>query len=287
MKYKRTISILVLLITILSMAAAAAGVFSDGGPGPFEYQSVRGRTVFIYGRGIYRHMSVELAPQGIAQDVVTLCVGIPMLIISLLLAERGLIKGRILLAGTLGYFLVTYLFYMTMGMYNEFFLAYVALTGLSFFAFLLALMFLHTGDIGSCFKEGLPVRFLGGFLILNSLAIGALWLGIVVPPLLKGSIPVEVEHYTTLIVQGMDLGLLLPAAFVTGLLLIFKRPFGYLLAPVYMVFLSILMTALVAKMIGMSMAGVDVGPPLVVIPIIVLTAVTGVVLIMKNVRESV
>jgi len=206
-------------------------------------------------------------------------------LISLYLSGRGLFKGRILLAGTLGYFLVTYLFYMIMGMYNEFFLVYVTLTGLSFFAFILVLLSLHRDNTAARFSEKLPVRFIGGFLIFNSLAIAALWLGIVVPPLVEGTIPVEVEHYTTLIVQGMDLGLLLPAAFVSGVLLIKRRPFGYLLVPVYMVFLSILMTALAAKMVGMSMVGVKVGPPLVIIPVITLTAVLCVWLIFKNVKE--
>lgn len=285
MKHKRTISILALFIILLSLAATTAGIFSDQGPGSFEHRSVRGRSVMIYGKGIYRHMSMEVAPQGIAQDVVTLGLGIPALVLSMYLAGKGLFKGRILLAGTLGYFLVTYLFYMTMATYNEFFLVYVALTALSFFAFIMTLMSLYSDDIRDHFSEGLPVRFLGGFLIFNSLMMGMLWLGVVVPPLVGGTIPVEVEHYTTLIVQGMDLGLLLPAAFVSGMLIIRRRPLGYLLVPVYMVFLSILMTALVAKIIGMSMMGASVGPPLVVIPVIILISVISVVLIMKNVKE--
>jgi hypothetical protein len=284
MKYKKSISILVILIAILSLAATTAGIFSDEGPGPYEHQSVRGRTVMIYGKGIYRHMSMELVPQGIAQDVVTLGAGIPLLLLSLYLARKGSLKGRILLSGTIAYFLVTYLFYMNMAMYNEYFLVYVALTGTSFFAFILTLLSLHDDNIAERFNDRLPVKFLGGFLIFNSLTIGALWLSIVVPPLIAGTIPVEVEHYTTLIVQGMDLGLLLPAAFVSGMLIIKKRPLGYLLAPVYLVFLCILMTALVAKMIGMSMVGVNVGPPLVVIPLILLTAIVCVGLVLKNIN---
>lgn len=281
MKYKKTISILVILIAVLSLAATMAGIFSDEGPGPYEHQSVRGRTVMIYGKGIYRHMSMEMVPQGIAQDVVTLGAGIPLLLLSLYLARKGSIKGRILLSGIIGYFLVTYLLYMIMVMYNEFFLVYVALTVTSFFALFLVLLSLHYDNIAERFNDRLPVKFLGGFLIFVPLAIGALWLSIVVPHLLAGTIPVELEHYTTLTVQGIDLGLLLPAVFVSGVLIIKKRPLGYLLAPVFLVFLSILMTALVAKLIGMSMVGVNVGPPLVVIPLILLTAIVCVGLTLK------
>lgn len=48
----------------------------------------------------------------------SLFVGIPMLIMSFLFANRGSVRGRFLLAGTTGYFLVTYLFYLLIGMYN-------------------------------------------------------------------------------------------------------------------------------------------------------------------------
>jgi hypothetical protein len=105
------------------------------------------------------------------------------------------------------------------------------------------------------FSRKLPYRFIGGFIVFNAVAVGLLWLSVVVPPLLQGTIPVQVEHYTTLIVQGLDLGILLPAAFLSGVLLIKRRPHGYPLAPVYIIFLSLIMTALSAKIIAMAQSG--------------------------------
>lgn len=61
-----------LLIAPLAALAAGAGLFTGGGPGAREHLSVRGHPVAIYDRGLYQHMSAEVAPQGIAQDVVTL-----------------------------------------------------------------------------------------------------------------------------------------------------------------------------------------------------------------------
>src|SRR5690606_12235855 len=100
---------------------------------------------------VYRHMSAEVAPQGIAQDYVTLFAGVPLLIIALFYARRGLIRGRLFLAGVLGYFLVTYLFYLVMGMYNYLFLVYTALLGLSFFAFLLTMFSFRDVDLPAAF----------------------------------------------------------------------------------------------------------------------------------------
>jgi hypothetical protein len=230
MKHKSTITILSLLLVILSAIAAAMGIFSTGGPGPYPYQSIRGKEILIHGKGLYQHMSAEVAPQGIAQDYVTLFIGIPVLLFALLLAHKGSLAGRYLLAGTLGYFLVTYLFYTVMGMYNQLFLVYVALMGCSFFGFVLTLLSFDTITLRGHFGADTPIKTIGGFLIFNACAIGLLWLSIVVPPLVDGSVvPIQAEHYTTLIVQGLDLGILLPAAFVTGILLLRKRSIGYLL----------------------------------------------------------
>lgn len=240
----------------------------------------------IYGKGIYQHMSAELAPQGIAQDYVTVLLGVPMLLFSLSWARKGSLKGRFLLAGTLGYFLVTYLFYLVMGMFNILFLAYVLLLGTSFFAFALVMLSLNKADILKQFSSSAPTTFSGGFLIFNSIIIGLLWLSIVIPPLMDGTvIPPEVEHYTTLIVQGLDLALLLPLAFLSGYLLIKKKPLGFLLAPIYLVFLSLLMAALTAKIIAMGLLGHNIIPVIFIIPAFMLVAITCTFLLLKNLKE--
>jgi hypothetical protein len=181
------------------------------------------------------------------------------------------LKWRLFLAGTVGYFLVTYLFYTVMGMYNELFLLYVALMGLSFFTLLTILFGMDLNTIQDHFNTKTPIKGAGIFLLLNTVMIGMMWLQVVLPPLLDGSLyPKELQHYTTLIVQGLDLGLLLPLCVVSAVLFIRKKPLGFMAVPVYLVFLSILMTALLAKIIGMSLIGVDAGPALVIIPIILI-----------------
>ena len=284
MKYKQTITGLVFFIALLGIAATTMGIFTTDGTGLYQYQSIRGKTITIYGKGLYKDMSAEVAPQGIAQDYITLLAGVPLLIISLFMARKGSIKSRYVLAGTLGYFLVTYLFYTVMGMYNKMFLTYVVLMGCSFYCFILLLLSFDTKNLDKSFRMSTPVKWPGGFLIFNSIAIGFLWLSIVVPPLLDGSvIPAQVEHYTTLIVQGLDLGILLPAAFICGVLLIKKRALGYLLAPVYLVFLSLLMTALTAKIIAMCVFGYNVIPVIFIIPTFNLISIVSTVALLKNI----
>jgi hypothetical protein len=286
MKFPRTITLLVVVIIIASIAATTTGIFSSEGTGTYTYQSIRGETVAIYGKGLYKHMSAEVAPQGIAQDYITLFAGVPLLVISLFIARSGSVKGQYLLAGTLGYFLVTYLFYTVMGMYNEFFLVYVLLTGTSFYALLLTLIALNAYPLKELFKAATPVKFTGGFLLFNAVAIALLWLSIVVPPLFDGTIiPVQVEHYTTLIVQGLDLGLLLPGCFICGVLLMKRTKTGYLSAPVYFIFLSLLMTALTAKVVAMKVAGYNVVPVIYIIPAMNALSLFCTILLLRNLNE--
>lgn len=287
MKEKQTISVLVVLITILAALAAGFGIFSNFGPGVFEYETIRGQTIEIYGIGIYQHMSADVAIQGIAQDYITLLLAIPLLIISLIGYRRNILQAKFILAGTLGYFLVTYLFYSAMGMYNIMFLPYVILLCLSFFGLFIILKSLIKIDILSLFSLKSPSKFVGWFLIINSVSIAFLWLNIIVPPLFDGTIyPAELNHYTTLIVQGFDLGLLLPICFVSGFLLLKKKPEGYLYATIYLVFLSLLMTALTAKIIAMALNNVNVIPVIVIIPSINIITIVSAILMIKSLKVN-
>lgn len=287
MKQRGTVSVLVTIISILALTATLTGIFSDNGPGRYEYESIRGQIVTIYGKGIYQHMSADVAIQGIAQDYITMLAAIPLLVISLIFSARGSLRSRFILAGMLYYFLVTYLMYLGIAMYNALFLVYVSLIGTSFFALALVLLSFDTYKLPSAFNDKTPVRFAGGFLIFNSIAIALLWLSVVLPPLLDGSVyPGEVNHYTTLTVQGLDLALFLPISFVSGLLLIKKNPFGYLIGTVTLVFLTLLMTALLAKIIAMALSGVNVIPSVFIIPAILAFSLICCILMIKNIKLS-
>ncbi|MDX9748957.1 MAG: hypothetical protein RBT57_10695 [Paludibacter sp.] len=287
MKNTKIITTLVVVIALLSLAATLTGILSGIGTDSSHYvfESIHGQHVTIFGKGVYRHMSADVAIQGIAQDYVTLFFGIPALLFSLIRARKGTLQSKLLLAGILTYFFLTYLFYMNMAMYNALFLVYIALTGTTFFALTLTMLSIETEMLPNYFTTSTPVKFIGGFLIFTASSIALLWMSIVVPPLLDRTIiPQSVEHYTTLTVQGFDLALFHPLTFIAGLLLIRKNKMGYLLAPVMLIFLSLLMTALIAKIIAMAIAGVNVIPAIFIIPVIAVIAITCAIILMRNIK---
>lgn len=287
MKNTKTISALVICIAILSTLASATGIFYTQGTGSYPYQSIRNETINIYGKGLYHHMSADVAIQGIAQDYITFFVAIPLLLFALMMSSKGALKARMLLAGVLNYFFLTYLFYMNMAMYNTFFIVYVLLVSTSFFAFALTLIDMNVETLPLKFSATTPVKPIGGFLIFLAVSIALLWLQVVITPLIDGTIiPKSVEHYTTLTVQGFDLSIFLPIAFLSGLLLIKRNAYGFLMAPVTLVLLSILMTALVAKIIAMALVGVNVIPAVFIIPVFMILAITCAWILIRNITHQ-
>ena len=287
MRNFRVVSGLSILTAVLAAMSAATGIFYGSEGESYLYESIRGRQVEIYGRGLYKHMSAEVAVQGIAHDYITLFVAVPALLISLFLLKKATLKVALFHAGLLKFFFLTYLFYMNMGMYNFLFPAYIVLVSTSFFALASLLLQIDLPGLKESFHSSLPRKFIGSFLMFLSSAIALLWLEIIINPLLDGSIiPASVEHYTTLPVQGFDLSLFLPIAFLSGLFLIQKKDLGYLMAPVTLVFLCFLMSALVAKIIAMSLAGANVVPVIFIIPTSLVLAIICTLVLFRNIKRK-
>jgi hypothetical protein len=57
-----------------------------------------------------------------------------------------------------------------------------------------------------------------------------MWLDSSVCPLVQGQVPKGQESKTTLVIQVLDLGFIMPVAFLSGILLHRRAPLGYLLA---------------------------------------------------------
>lgn len=287
MQNRKAIFTLIILIAIFSTIATISGIFTNYGNGNYEFKSINNQTVTIFGKGLYENMSADVAIQGIAQDYITLFIAIPLLIVAFFWTRKNSLKSKLFLSGVLNYFFLTYLFYMNMAMYNKLFLVYIFLVSTTFFAFVLSLLSIDIKTISQHFNPKTPTKLIGSFLIVLSSIIALLWLSVIVPPLIDGSIiPKSVEHYTTLTVQGFDLSIFLPIAFISGFLLIKKRQLGYLMSSVTLVLLSLLMSALVAKIIAMALAGVNVVPAVFIIPCFLIFSIICTIILFKNMTND-
>lgn len=257
-KVNNTQVVLSILITILSLCAVGASmVWPKGEDQPYEVVTLHGDTALIQGSGLYRYDTVTLASQVIAQDHVTLFIGVPLLMLATILARRGSLRGRLLLAGTLAYFLYTYTSYAFGLAYNALFLVYVALFALVLFAFVLALMALDIPTLPESFSPRLPRRLIALFLFTLGAFLLTAWLERIVSAALANQSPYGLETNTTLVIQVLDLGLIVPVSLLGGILLWQRRPWGYLLSSIILIDGLTYFLALLAMIIGETLAGVQ------------------------------
>jgi hypothetical protein len=268
----------VILLAIIVAAASLAPFLLATRCGPTTHVSVLGEEVTLHGCGPYRHMPADIAIQGLAQDLVTLAIAVPLLLVALLRARRQSLVARLVLTGTVAYLMIQYILYMAMATYNELFLLWVAAVLISS-QVLIRLMLL---PLPLASTSPLARRYVGGFLILAGTVIASLWLSVLVPPLLDGSLyPAAMGGLTTMVVQGFDLALFIPPALFAGYWYLRADRRGTLAAPVYAVFLSVQMLALLAKVIWMTVAGTGAGPALVMIPLLLAGALFAAALALR------
>lgn len=278
---------LVPLICLLVLIAAGAGFMWPDEGQPYPLTSFRGEQVVINGRGLYRYDTVSSAAQMQANDLVTLALGLPLLIVSFTLAARGSLRGRLLLTGTLGFFLYTYTS-MTFGAaYNPLFLLYVAIWSLSLFASILSIQAIDVTALPQHFSPRLPRRSIAGLLFAAGGFLLVAWLGRIVPSLLGGETP-ALENTTTLFIQALDLGVIVPLSFLSASLLLYRSAWGYLLASVAVIKFLTLGLAVSAMGINMTRVGVPVSPiELVVFSGLTLVNMIMVGLLLKHIKVQV
>ncbi|BBF42389.1 hypothetical protein lbkm_1071 [Lachnospiraceae bacterium KM106-2] len=258
MKSMKTIKILTVISIILAGIVSLIGICSSGMKQYSDVTSVYGETIKLYNKGLYARDSVSMANQAIAQDFITIVVGIPLVLLSLYFINKRKAKGLFLLTGTMAYILYTYTSYSFLMIYNPLYLAYVAIMAISFYAFVLCIKEILQEGICNCFTEQFPVKTLSRFLWATGFIIGLMWLGRIMPSIVNHTAPFGLEHYSTLGVQSLDLGFIVPACFVSGYLLKKKNQWGYLLS-VVIVCKAVTMAAAVSAMaIFMRINGVVV-----------------------------
>ena len=92
---------LIPLMVGLALVTAGTGLFSQGGQGPYTFQTVHGQQVEMDGRGIYARDSLLAGAGFRGTDAVTLFISLPLLVFFYWLARRGAHNAPIALTGVL------------------------------------------------------------------------------------------------------------------------------------------------------------------------------------------
>ncbi|HTX43781.1 MAG TPA: hypothetical protein VMC61_03565 [Methanocella sp.] len=227
------------LIAMLAIVAAGSGLFWDG---------------------LYKNDTRSGAAQEVGNDLVTLVLCVPLLAVTTYYAAQGSLRGRLAWTGMVFYFLYTYSMMAFMSAYNQLFLVYVAIYSLSLYAFGASLLTLDVNKVKESFPHA-PVRATAAFMFAVSLLLLAMWLGTIVPSLMAGKAPALLETYTTMVIQAMDLGILVPLGIITGTLLLKRNAWGYALASVFLIKGAMYGTAVLSMALFQALNGIEVFLP--------------------------
>jgi hypothetical protein len=255
MKQNSALNWLVPLIAVLAIIIAGVGLFSQGGDGEFPFRTVYGDMVEIYGQGVYRHDSSFVAALFKGTDAVTLFAGIPLLLTGYWLYRRGSLRGGIFLIGMLLYFLYLGVTYTFSAIFNSLFLVYTALFSASLFAVILALTSFDTQNLASKVTSGMPRRGIAIFMFVAGLGTLMLWLSELIGPLMTGQAPANLGPYTTMFTHGFDSAVITPACVITGVYLLKRKPFGYLLAAPLLILCTLIGVVVIGQTISQTLAG--------------------------------
>lgn len=167
----------------------------------------------------------------LGNDWVTLVVGVPLLVASLLLARRGSIRGLLLWLGMLGYGAYNYAYYMLGAELNVFFPLYIMPLILSVATLILALSRIDVADAAASFRPKTPVRIIGGYLVFVAVGLAFVWMGVWAAYVFAGQ-PTPVEPEAFKLVAALDITIMVPALAFGGVLLWRRRAWGYIVAAI-------------------------------------------------------
>jgi hypothetical protein len=219
----------------------------------------------LFWKGLYANDTLSYLSQMMGQDLITLIVAIPLLLTSLYLISKNSLRGRLIWMGTIFYFLYTYLSLTFLASFNALFLVYVALMSLSLFTFLGELINMDISHTKENFTPGSIYKITALFFLVAALFLAMMWLKMIIDSLIIGAPPAALEGYTTLVIQAMDLGILVPLAILSSYLLLKKSNWGYLLSSIFLIKASLLGTAILSMILFMGLNGVELDPGQVII----------------------
>lgn len=184
----------------------------------------------LYFPGQYRD-AAWIRATWFGNDWITLTVGAPLLVVSLLLARRGSLRGLLLWLGMLGYGAYNYAYYLLGAALNAFFPLYVVAVVLSVVALILTLSRTDVALAAARFRPETPLRMIGGYFAFVAMGLTCVWTGMWAAYVFAGR-PTPVEPEAFKLVAALDLALMVPALAVGGVLLWRRNAWGYVIAAI-------------------------------------------------------
>jgi hypothetical protein len=259
MRNTKTLLLFSAFTALLAALSAGFGLFYRAEGGSFDYTTMRGQDVEIFGRDIYRFDTLEKVATFRGADAVVLFAAVPALFGALAFYRRSS-RVHLLLTGLLAIFLYHSLALVFGVAYNPLFLIYTAYFSASFFGFLLAFSGVDLPSLAQSVSPRMPRRGIAIFFFIAGLAVAFVWLAVVVEALLQGGAPEVVSSYTTEVTFVLDLAITVPVTIFAALSFLRGRSLAYALVPTLLILYSFVGLLVVVQTFFMLSYGLTISP---------------------------
>ncbi len=256
---------LAIMASILLFVVSVAAIALDDGGSPYVFTSVQGETVEIYGgAGPYRHDSAYKAIAFRSFDWVSLVVAFPLFLLGISLYRRGRLLGQFLLAALFTYLAYIYLIGFMGNAFNGLFLGWVALFSIGGFGLFLIVSEIDFPSLPQKLSGHFPGKAVAVYLFNVAAILMAQYLAEIFTACLAGAPPASLDHYTTLELAGVELGIMIPLHILAGVLLWRQKAWGYVLATVlafaaFVVFIALTISLLLFYFLYGQGTWMDIG----------------------------
>ena len=239
---QRIIFRLSVIVVILIWFSAGMGLFYSDDGQPRSVESIYGETVQLFGDGVYANNSMLKATTAKGSDLVMLLASIGLLITTV---KRNVGPKVKLLHGG---FLVSLLYYSAttaFGItYSRMFLLYLVMFSVAFFAFVATLI-----DLNATIQpKDKNIKYTGTAIFTMIAGCTVLvWLMSILPTIFTDAPLDIISIYTTEPTFIIDIGLIFPTCFLAGIMLLHKRPMGYILPPIMLIFLMVIAVTVIGQ----------------------------------------
>jgi hypothetical protein len=250
-------------VAVLAVLAAGVGVFARGDGSTTLVTSARGVTYEMATTGVYAYNAQRLVAEGVGWDVFTLLVAAPALLMAAWFVARGSFRGRLFALGLLGYFGYAYLEYAVSWAFGPLFLLFVVIYASSLLGILWIGVSVVRDDLELRFGDPFPRRSYAALNVTMSGLLVVMWLARIVAGLRGDLAAAGLAGETTLTVQALDLGLMVPISLLGAFLVWRGSAIGRALATAW----SVTFVAMAAAIVSMLISAALVEGQLEIVPV--------------------
>jgi hypothetical protein len=275
------------VVALLAGVASALGVFARGDGSFQSVTSVRGVTYEMATSGVYAYNSQQVVAEGVGWDVFTLVVTVPAMVIAALFVARGSYRGRLIALGMFGYFLYLYLEYAMTWAFGPLFPLLIVLMAASLGGLVWLGVSVGREGVSGRFGADFPRRAFAAINITMAALLSVMWIGRIAAGLGGDLVGAGIAGETTLVVQALDLGFVVPTSLFISFLVLRRNEAGYALAAVYTVTAIAMSAAIVSMLVSASIVNGEAQlPPITIFGLFTLLNVLIGLRIYRGVRET-